>query len=86
MQAITVRDRDAGVGGVSLTDMPYPRAAALVRAGGTLGTVVGPPKARPEGGRLKPIVGAMRTLQEAAAALTPDRRTRGKTIIQVTGG
>jgi len=27
MQAITVRDRDAGVGGLSLSDMPYPRAA-----------------------------------------------------------
>jgi hypothetical protein len=27
LQAITVRDRDAGVGGLSLTDMPYPQAA-----------------------------------------------------------
>jgi hypothetical protein len=27
MQAITVRDRAAGVGGLSLTDMPYPHAA-----------------------------------------------------------
>src|SRR5215813_8492771 len=27
MRAITVRDRDAGVGGLALTDMPYPRAA-----------------------------------------------------------
>ena len=27
MQAVTVRDRDAGVGGLSLTDMPYPRAS-----------------------------------------------------------
>ncbi|MFE1193746.1 NADP-dependent oxidoreductase [Streptomyces olivaceoviridis] len=27
MQAITVRDRDAGVAGMSLTDMPYPHAA-----------------------------------------------------------
>jgi NADPH:quinone reductase-like Zn-dependent oxidoreductase len=27
MQAITVRDRTAGVGGLSLTEMPYPRAA-----------------------------------------------------------
>ena len=26
MQAITVRDRDAGVGGLTLTDMPYPHA------------------------------------------------------------
>ena len=27
MRAITVRDREAGVGGLSLTDLPYPRAA-----------------------------------------------------------
>ncbi|MGW9031080.1 NADP-dependent oxidoreductase [Streptomyces sp. NPDC055722] len=27
MQAITVRDRDAGVAGMSMTDMPYPHAA-----------------------------------------------------------
>ena len=27
VKAITVRDRAAGVGGLSLTDMPYPRAA-----------------------------------------------------------
>jgi len=27
MRAITVRDRNAGVGGLTLTDMPYPRAA-----------------------------------------------------------
>jgi len=37
-------------------------------------------------GRLKPIVGAIWTLPEAPAAFTPGRRTRGKTIIQVTGG
>ncbi|GLX99502.1 hypothetical protein [Herbidospora sp. NBRC 101105] len=27
MWAITVRDRDAGVGGLALTDVPYPHAA-----------------------------------------------------------
>ena len=27
MKAITVRDRGAGVGGMSLTDVPYPNAA-----------------------------------------------------------
>ena len=27
MRAITVRDRDAGIGGLSLTDLPYPHAA-----------------------------------------------------------
>lgn len=34
-------------------------------------------------GRLKPIVGAVRPLQEAAAAFAPEKRTPGKTIIQV---
>src|ERR1700754_4692219 len=27
MRAITARDRDAGIDGLTLTDMPYPRAA-----------------------------------------------------------
>ncbi|WP_374778153.1 NADP-dependent oxidoreductase [Streptomyces sp. NBC_01310] len=35
-------------------------------------------------GRLKPIVGAVRPLAEAPAALAPDRRPTGKTIIRVT--
>ncbi|MFF4484477.1 NADP-dependent oxidoreductase [Streptomyces melanosporofaciens] len=35
-------------------------------------------------GRLKPIVGAVRPLAEAASAFTPDKRTPGKTIIRVT--
>jgi NADPH:quinone reductase-like Zn-dependent oxidoreductase len=34
-------------------------------------------------GRLKPIVGAVRTLPDATGAFAPDRRTRGKTIIRV---
>ncbi|MFJ4367982.1 NADP-dependent oxidoreductase [Streptomyces chartreusis] len=34
-------------------------------------------------GRLKPIIGAVRTLAEAASAFTPDKRTPGKTIIRV---
>jgi NADPH:quinone reductase-like Zn-dependent oxidoreductase len=37
-------------------------------------------------GRLKPIVGAVRPLVEAAAAFAPDRRTPGKTIIRITEG
>src|SRR5262249_35124649 len=37
-------------------------------------------------GRLKPIVGAVRTLQEAPSAFAPARRTPGKTIIRVTEG
>jgi NADPH:quinone reductase-like Zn-dependent oxidoreductase len=35
-------------------------------------------------GRLKPIVGAVRTLREAPSAFAPDRRTPGKTIIKIT--
>ncbi|MFE7111455.1 NADP-dependent oxidoreductase [Streptomyces sp. NPDC057575] len=35
-------------------------------------------------GRLQPIVGAIRPLREAAAAFAPEKRTPGKTIIQVT--
>ncbi|MEQ4722110.1 zinc-binding dehydrogenase [Nonomuraea sp. B19D2] len=35
-------------------------------------------------GRLRPIVGAVRTLAEAPSALAPAQRTRGKTIIRVT--
>jgi NADPH:quinone reductase-like Zn-dependent oxidoreductase len=34
-------------------------------------------------GRIKPLVGAVRPLSEAPAAFAPDRRTRGKTIIQI---
>lgn len=34
-------------------------------------------------GRLKPIVGAVRSLSEAPAAFTPDRRSPGKTIIRI---
>lgn len=37
-------------------------------------------------GRLKPIVGSVRTLREAPAAFDPERRTPGKTIIQVADG
>ena len=37
-------------------------------------------------GRLKPIVGAVCPLPEAPAAFAPDRRTPGKTIIQVNDG
>ncbi|MFJ4753891.1 NADP-dependent oxidoreductase [Streptomyces sp. NPDC088763] len=35
-------------------------------------------------GRLKPIVGAVRPLAEAASAFTPAKRVHGKTIIRVT--
>jgi NADPH:quinone reductase-like Zn-dependent oxidoreductase len=36
-------------------------------------------------GRLRPIVGAVRTLAEAPGAFAPDQRTTGRTIIRVTG-
>ncbi|MFK4868245.1 NADP-dependent oxidoreductase [Streptomyces sp. CSMPJR101] len=36
-------------------------------------------------GRLKPIVGAVRPLAEAAAAFSPGKRVHGKTIIRVAG-
>lgn len=29
MQAITIRDRDAGIGGLTLDELPYPHAAAV---------------------------------------------------------
>jgi NADPH:quinone reductase-like Zn-dependent oxidoreductase len=35
-------------------------------------------------GRLKPIIGAVRTLRETPSAFAPGRRTPGKTIIRVT--
>jgi len=37
-------------------------------------------------GRVKPIVGAVRSLAEAPAAFAPGPRTPGKTIIQITDG
>lgn len=84
------------------------RSAALVRPGGTLVTIVMPPKVQPKdgravffvvepdrarladlatrlrGGRLKPLVGAVRPLAEAPSAFAPGKSTLGKTIIRVT--
>lgn len=37
-------------------------------------------------GRLTPVIGAVRPLAEAVAAFTPDKRARGKTIIQIAEG
>jgi NADPH:quinone reductase-like Zn-dependent oxidoreductase len=83
------------------------RSAALVRASGTLVTIVAPPEARPRDGRcvffvvepdrarladlvarvrdgrLKPVVGAVLPLAEAAAAFAPDKRIPGKTILRI---
>lgn len=39
--------------------------------------------ARVRDGRLRPVVGTVRPLAEAVAAFTPDKRTPGRTIIQV---
>ncbi|MET8122528.1 hypothetical protein [Micromonospora sp. NPDC005189] len=75
MRAITVRDRDAGIGGLTLADMPYPHAAendVIVQvhaAGFTPGELEWP---------------AVRPLSETASAFARHgRRTPGKTIIQV---
>ncbi|RKN53092.1 NADP-dependent oxidoreductase [Micromonospora costi] len=57
MRAITVRDRDAGVGGLTLTDMPYPHASendVIVRvhaAGFTPGELDWPATWTDRGGR-----------------------------------
>jgi NADPH:quinone reductase-like Zn-dependent oxidoreductase len=83
------------------------RSARLVRAGGTLVSIVGPAEARPtdglaidfivvsdraqlgeivqrvRDGRLRTNIGAVSTLDDAAAALNPTERRSGKTIIRV---
>jgi NADPH:quinone reductase-like Zn-dependent oxidoreductase len=83
------------------------RSAGVIRAGGTLVTIVGPPEARPadgraidfvvesdraqlneiaqrvRGGRLRPNIGNVATLDDAVAALNPTERSTGKTIIRV---
>jgi len=83
------------------------RSARLIRAGGTLVSVVGPSEARPvdgraidfvvesdraqlsaivqrvRDGRLRTNSGNVSTLAEAAAALHPTARRKGKTIIRV---
>jgi NADPH:quinone reductase-like Zn-dependent oxidoreductase len=52
------------------------RSAGLVRAGGTLVSVVGPTEARPADGSVAP-------LDHAVAALNPTERRKGKAIIHV---
>jgi NADPH:quinone reductase-like Zn-dependent oxidoreductase len=84
------------------------RSAAVVGPGGTLVSVVAPPKIRPadgraiyfvvepnrgqltelarmvQGGRLTPLVGAVRPLAETPGAFLDHQRIPGKTVIQVS--
>ena len=64
MKAIVVTDQAAGTAGMTLVERPEPpaaindviggdiqkRSAGLIRAGGTLVTIAGPPEARPADG------------------------------------
>lgn len=87
----------------------FERSLAVLRPGGRIVTIAGPPPRQPEDGqavffvvepdrirladlgrrlqdgRLRPIVGAVRPLAEAAAAFAPDHRVSGKTVISVAG-
>jgi NADPH:quinone reductase-like Zn-dependent oxidoreductase len=87
----------------------FERSLAVLRPGGRIVTIAGPPPRQPEDGqavffvvepdrirladlgrrlqdgRLRPIVGAVRPLAEAAAAFAPDHRVPGKTVISVAG-
>lgn len=83
------------------------RSAALVRPGGTLVTVAGPPEVRPadarsvdfvvvsdraqlteiaqrvRSGRVRPHIGRIAELADAASALDPATRAAGKTVIRI---
>jgi NADPH:quinone reductase-like Zn-dependent oxidoreductase len=86
-----VRDRSAALvraGGTLVTIAAPPKVQP--RDGRAVFFVVEPDRARLadlaqrlRDGRLKPIVGAVRTFREAPSAFAPDRRTPGKTIIRV---
>jgi NADPH:quinone reductase-like Zn-dependent oxidoreductase len=92
MRAITVRDRDAGVGGLTVTDMPYPRAAendVIVRvhaAGFTpqrarlAGNVVRSPRPRPD--TQHPRARAVRS--RGRARLRNHRLTVGQRVFGLT--
>jgi hypothetical protein len=59
MQAIAVRDRDAGIAGLSLTDLPYPTAAqndVIVRVHAA-GSTPGNPTGRPRGPIARAVTG-----------------------------
>ncbi len=79
------------VGGTLVTIAAPPEV--LPRNGNAVFFVVEPDRSqlidlatRVRDGRLTPIVGAVRPLAEAVAAFAPDKRTPGKTIIQVAEG
>jgi NADPH:quinone reductase-like Zn-dependent oxidoreductase len=105
------RLEDAGAADLVLDVIGGPlrdAATGLVREGGTLVTIVGPPTTRPangqaiffvvepdrdqlvqlaqraRAGRLRPIVGEVRPLDEAPEAFTSPSSVRGRTIIQVS--
>jgi NADPH:quinone reductase-like Zn-dependent oxidoreductase len=87
-----IGDRSAGLvraGGTLVTITAPPKVRP--RDGRAIFFVVEPDRARLadlaqrlRDGRLEPIVGAVRTLPEAAAAFAANRRTPGKTIVRVT--
>jgi NADPH:quinone reductase-like Zn-dependent oxidoreductase len=87
-----IPDRSAGLvraGGTLVTITAPPKVRP--KDGRAIFFVVEPDRARlaelarrVRDGRLKPVIGAVRPLAEAPAAFAPGRRSRGKTIIQVT--
>jgi len=91
-QTVLIHGAAGGVGSIAV-QLAREVGARIIGTGRAIFFVVEPGRARLadlahriRDGRLKPIVGATRTLPEAPAAFAPDRRTPGKTIIQVTGG
>jgi NADPH:quinone reductase-like Zn-dependent oxidoreductase len=89
-----ILERTAGLvrhGGTLVTISVPPTVAPV--AGRAVFFVVEPDRARLadlaerlRAGRLTTLIGAVRPLDEAAAAFSRDRRTSGKTIIEVRGG
>jgi NADPH:quinone reductase-like Zn-dependent oxidoreductase len=89
-----IRDRSTALvrpGGTLVTIADPPTIQP--RAGRAIFFVVEPNReqlaqlaARLHAGRLTPLVNHVRSLEDAAAAFTPDASTRGRTIIKVIGG
>jgi hypothetical protein len=60
------------------------RSTAMLRPGGTLVTIVGPPERQPADGRITASIAAEHPLRETISAFGPDAlRLPGKTIIRV---